>query len=451
VSYLTPDPIYGTTELDPSLENLLRAPEIATEKRRLEGIKSLGLIHISFPSATHSKWEHHLGMAHLAGQTSLNKDNKKRLQLLCLLGGIGHLPYTYAAEEAVLLAARLSSTFRSSLQKVLDDVRQMVSDAADRAATAPYDGRIEGMQVIALHGWLTALKIKRLPQSIDIGDRRKLIRERISGDSDLNRLYRFIARLDYVQRDLYYTGLARFSLSTSGFLRRHQGAVDELFAAPASKLIDQIRSYLADSLYFEVRSASVESIFSKKLANVLVSGAISIEELLRWHDHDLDARFEEKAGKAWWREVIQTPYAEICRSKLYSYRLLYSDSATRNTFELEEKIVGLPEGKPKALTQYPEKRDFVVLCKSSFDPIERAAATEVILSVGSQPRRITPIAETISRIDSMRDRFRRRPRAKRTLGEDLITYVLNASVRSSYGRLSTVFAAGVDAMPNKTK
>src|ERR1700674_2645394 len=126
MSQAIPDPIYGTIELDTSLEALLRLPNLAEEKRRLEIIKSLGLIHISFPSASHSKWEHHVGMTHLAGQLGLGAGNKRRLYVLCLFGSIGHLPYTHATEEAVLLAARLSQSFRRSLERKLPYRWEMV-------------------------------------------------------------------------------------------------------------------------------------------------------------------------------------------------------------------------------------------------------------------------------------------------------------------------------------
>ena len=53
---IIPDPIYGTIELDTWCDDLFRFPEVASERKRLERIKNLGLIHISFPSATHSKW-----------------------------------------------------------------------------------------------------------------------------------------------------------------------------------------------------------------------------------------------------------------------------------------------------------------------------------------------------------------------------------------------------------
>ena len=453
MSHLIPDPIYGMTELDASLENLLRIPEIGEEKRRLERIKSLGLIHISFPSATHSKWEHHLGMTHLASQISLPKENKKRLQLLCLLGGIGHLPYTYATEEAVLLAARLSVNFRRTLERNLSEVWQMVSEGHADDAKAPYSKIIDGMQVIAIHAWLSALKLKRFAQSVDIGDRKKLIKDRITTDSELNRLYRFLARVDYVQRDLYYTGLARFSLSAQGFLRRYQDSVEDLFSTPAANIIDQLRSFLTDSLYFEVRSASIEALFKKKLAELLAAGAVSLNDLLRWHDNDLESEFEKRVGKSWWPDINHLQFEEICRTKVHSYRRFRDDSVGADTVEMERKLLGLKQGSVKPLLRYPASRGFVVLCKNSFNPLERAAATDVVVSVGRQPPLITHITETIYRMElQRRDRTTRgRTRARKTLIEDLLSYVVSAPVHADYGGLSRVFASGIGNLPRAKK
>ena len=388
-------------------------------------------------------------MTHLAGQIRLPKETRKRLQILCLLGGIGHLPYTYATEEAVLVSARLSRTFRRSLERCLAEVWQMASGESD-GDTEPFKQVIDGMQVMALHAWLSALKIKRLPQAVDIGDRRKLVKERIDADCELNKLYRFVARLDYVQRDLYYTGLARFCLSAQSLLRSYQNSVDDLISAPASNLIDQLRSYLTDSLYYDVRSASVEALFAKKLAGILVSGRISLNDLLHWHDNDLDSAFETNAGRNWWSDVTQTQYAEISRSKVHFYR---RGNAGRDTFALERDLVGLPKSSTTSLIRYPESLGFVVLCKNSFSPLDRSAATEVILSVGKQPTRITPITETISRLESTRRErvIRGRLRTRPTLVEDLLGYIFAAPVHAEYGGLSKIFASGVKALPKEKK
>jgi len=391
-------------------------------------------------------------MTHLAGQISLNKENKKRLQTLCLLGGIGHLPYTYATEEAVLLAARLSPKFRKPLERILHEVWEMVAPETPEQQI-PYKQLIDGMQVAGLHAWLSGFKIKRLPQAIDIGDRKKLVRERITADAELNRLYRLVARVDYVQRDLYYTGLARFSLSAQGLLRRYQDSVDDLFSTPAFNLIDQLRSFLTDSLYFEVRSATVEALFTKKLAEFLVSGAVAFEDLLRWHDNDLDSAFEQNAGKDWWTELIHRQYTEICRSKVRAYRRISDYYSGNDTFGLEMELVGLGEGDSKSITSYPGNRGLVVLCKNSFNPLDRPATTDVVLSIGKQPLKVTPITEIIHRFEARRRDAspRGRPRARKTLAEDLLSYVLLAPVHSSYGAISAVFASGVKGLVGKKK
>ena len=119
------DPIYGNIEIDSLLRELLASNEIQKERDRLERIKNLGLISLVFPSATHSKWEHHMGMYRVTQELKLSSDDMKRFKYYCILGGIGHLACTYAAEEAVLLAAKLSEEFRKKLYGVLEPVWQM--------------------------------------------------------------------------------------------------------------------------------------------------------------------------------------------------------------------------------------------------------------------------------------------------------------------------------------
>ena len=93
----------------------------------------------------------------------------------------------------------------------------------------------------SLHAWFTAWKLKSFSRPIDLGDRARLVYERVNLRGNQNQLYRFLSRLDYVQRDLYYTGLAKFSLSAEGFLRRSKAAsLKDLALAPESSLLEQL-------------------------------------------------------------------------------------------------------------------------------------------------------------------------------------------------------------------
>ena len=62
------DPLYGLIRIGEPFASTLTNPEIEKERKRLQGIKSLGLIFNQYPAGTHTKWEHYLGMFSVAGQ-----------------------------------------------------------------------------------------------------------------------------------------------------------------------------------------------------------------------------------------------------------------------------------------------------------------------------------------------------------------------------------------------
>jgi hypothetical protein len=436
------DPIYGSIELDTSSEDLFKTPELAAERRRLERLKNLGLINMSFASANHSKWEHHLGMYHLAKQVRLPKEERKKLELLCLLGGIGHLPFTFPTEEAVLLASRLNRTVKQFLEDVIQEVLETCGAIAsqefrDRVPKSPSDMRTE-----ELHAWFTAYKFKRLPRQVNIGDRSHLIYERVNLQGSLNELYRFLSRVDFVQRDLYYTGLAKFSLSADGFLRRY-ATVQELSAAPEALLLDQLRSYLADSLYFEVRSVSREAVYKKRLALMLSQGRFEVRELLRWSDSEMESGIELQGGRPWWDELTQVDFTRICSAKIPNR------GRRLGILDLESQILGRTFNVSKLLN-YPETKKFVVVVKPSSDSRDGRANFEAFISSVGKPKNLAPIAQAVYNLSDMV----RATRASTAISKsasitDLLAYVLNATVRFDYRFIVEILASGFSRMVRK--
>lgn len=57
------DTIHGQISLDGVREELLSTPEM----NKLSHIKQLGLAHLVFPGAHHTRFEHSLGVSHVGG------------------------------------------------------------------------------------------------------------------------------------------------------------------------------------------------------------------------------------------------------------------------------------------------------------------------------------------------------------------------------------------------
>ena len=104
------DPIHGTIAISKSETKVVDSPAF----QRLRMIKQLGFSEFSFPGATHSRYIHSLGVAHLAGMAfdfifadhefSSEKVRRKYRQVLrlgALLHDIGHGPLSHTTEEVM--------------------------------------------------------------------------------------------------------------------------------------------------------------------------------------------------------------------------------------------------------------------------------------------------------------------------------------------------------------
>ncbi len=93
------DAIHGQFRIDGVREHLLSTPEM----NKLSHIKQLGLAHLVFPGAHHTRFEHSLGVSHVAemmaeslGLDGLEKDT---VGVAALLHDVGHGPYSHTLEH----------------------------------------------------------------------------------------------------------------------------------------------------------------------------------------------------------------------------------------------------------------------------------------------------------------------------------------------------------------
>jgi HD superfamily phosphohydrolase len=93
------DPIHGSIVIDgPFLEILDRH-----EMQRLHSIKQLGLGNMVFPGANHTRFEHSMGVYHLAGRMAealgMDREDTQTLRAAAFLHDICHPPFSHTMEE----------------------------------------------------------------------------------------------------------------------------------------------------------------------------------------------------------------------------------------------------------------------------------------------------------------------------------------------------------------
>lgn len=98
--------------------------------QRLRRIKQLAFTDLVYPGAVHTRFEHSLGVCHLAGELGsalkLDEDTKKRLRMTGLIHDIGHPPFSHVGEEALNLfsskeniESRMGDNHNSSIHEII--------------------------------------------------------------------------------------------------------------------------------------------------------------------------------------------------------------------------------------------------------------------------------------------------------------------------------------------
>ena len=102
------DPVHGFIQLTPLMIKIIDTPEF----QRLRDLKQLGATYLVFPSATHTRLEHSLGVAHLAGETMralhaaqpelhITPRLIELVQIAGLIHDLGHGPFSHLYDHYV--------------------------------------------------------------------------------------------------------------------------------------------------------------------------------------------------------------------------------------------------------------------------------------------------------------------------------------------------------------
>ncbi|PRY13271.1 hypothetical protein CLV24_106186 [Pontibacter ummariensis] len=212
------DPVYGFISVPSELIfDIINHPYF----QRLRRIKQLGLTEMVYPGALHTRFHHALGAMHLmdtALHTLRSKNNEiydKELEaslIAILLHDIGHGPFSHALETAI---------FKNVHHEDLSlHIMHMLNDG--------FDGRL-------------SLAIDIFTNNYD----RKFFHQLVSSQLDVD-------RLDYLNRDSFYTGVYEGKIGADRIIKMLDVANDQLVVE--EKAIYSIENFLVSRrlMYWQV-------------------------------------------------------------------------------------------------------------------------------------------------------------------------------------------------------
>ncbi|HEY9535551.1 MAG TPA: HD domain-containing protein [Mucilaginibacter sp.] len=168
------DPVYGFISIPTELVfDLIEHPYF----QRLRYIKQLGMTHLVYPGALHTRFHHALGAMHLMKMTietlrakdqEITTDEEEALTIAILLHDIGHGPFSHALEHTIVKGISH------------EDISILLMDKLNEE----FNGRLT-----------TAISIFRNIYP------KKFLHELVSSQLDMD-------RLDYLNRDSFFTGVS---------------------------------------------------------------------------------------------------------------------------------------------------------------------------------------------------------------------------------------------------
>ena len=161
-SVVVREPVWGTIELDPVARQVVDSAAF----QRLRYIRQLGLAHLVYPGASHTRFDHALGVYHLIRRAMESLERRGALEgvdpvecqlvpLAGLLHDVGHYPFSHALEELEepLIPGHhesLTGRFlddpdvRSALESVATDGVERVESLIRGRSDSPLQGLVSG-------------------------------------------------------------------------------------------------------------------------------------------------------------------------------------------------------------------------------------------------------------------------------------------------------------------
>lgn len=341
--------------------------------QRLRRIRQLSGAHFTYPSAQHSRFEHSLGVMHIAGQAAqalkekgfLSADKIQEIRLAALLHDIGHGPFSHLFEEVLQTKKKIS---HEEIGKKI----MLQSEIAEILSKAGFD--------------------KKLITKLAFGDSKyRFVNEIISGSLSAD-------MMDYLQRDGYFTGAEHAKIDHKRIIQsldvyKNKLALDRsALYSFESMILSRYQMFKAVYFHKTVRSAEVMMLEAIRLADdeanftslnlddyVKLTDEFVISQILSLPEYPQElGRAKKIAADYQNRRLLKCVYEKIIQDKkLKDQDELRQKIAKRSRVDKNEIFVDTSTTSSLPLTPSKEKtKSIILITKDS----TKSAAKEIPFS-----------------------------------------------------------------------
>jgi len=259
------DSVHDHIEVEGVAAALLDTPPV----QRLRRIKQLGTVSLVYPSANHTRFEHSLGVYHLASRAlshlGIDGPRAERVRAAAILHDIGHGPYSHNVED---LIHRRTGKYHDDVAGLVES--DLIASVLESHDVAP--GRVTDM--ITGEGELGQL---------------------VAGELDVD-------RMDYLVRDAHHTGVPYGTIDTGRLVR-------ELAFVDGQLVLGEGNVQTAESLLL-ARALMNPTVYSHHVARIskamlrrasealLETGGVTGARLRRMDDYELLVALREHDDSA---------------------------------------------------------------------------------------------------------------------------------------------------------
>jgi hypothetical protein len=261
---------------------------------RLDGLNNWGSLAWLYNHATASKQAHHFGLEWNAIRY-LDGDNEREkyrasFRTAAHVAHWGHLPMSYAGEEAVLRAAHVEPKIHGILDKVLSEVIAFGFLRCDEDGHECAHSIRSGDRPFELYRWLSASLVRRdwskLWKAIksasetapdEATTKNEIIEALVCTRSRGYQILRRCNQADYVPRDLLQAGTAWLTFDIDALWEGNPLGSD---AAREWSLIDAAQNYLNDRFFHGSDALLVQSLVCRAIAGGLIAEEMTHKDLI---------------------------------------------------------------------------------------------------------------------------------------------------------------------------